>query len=186
MKQTITRKGMGWKIAKQFDFCYGHRVWGQKLNEEYSLTIHCKCRHLHGHQAQVIIYLESDKLNSQGMVVDFGNLQWFKQFLDDVVDHKFIIDKNDPLRRTLIPDDFYNLIEYPQNYWTLDLTPLADDYLIEYYESFVFVDFVPTSENLSKWFFDIVQEKMKKIGVKVSRVQFYETPKSQSQYDRLR
>lgn len=25
-----------WQISKSFDFCYGHRVWAQELNPEFS------------------------------------------------------------------------------------------------------------------------------------------------------
>ena len=92
-----------WEISKEFDFCYGHRVWSQSLNVEFSLDSCLMCRHLHGHQGKVIVYLKSDTLKS-GMVTDFKHLNWFKKFLDDVIDHKFIIDINDPLFSTLLPN----------------------------------------------------------------------------------
>ena len=44
------------------------------------------------------------------------------------------------------------------------------------------VDFVPTSENLSSWMAELVEIKMKKLGVTVQRVEWYETPKSRSVY----
>jgi 6-pyruvoyltetrahydropterin/6-carboxytetrahydropterin synthase len=68
---------MKWSIDKQFDFCYGHRVWSQELNAEFSLDSCLACRHLHGHQGKIKIYLESDSLEN-GMVTDFKNLNWFK------------------------------------------------------------------------------------------------------------
>ncbi len=71
-------------------------------------------------------------------------------------------------------------------YWTVDMNHINisthPEYIKEVYEGLVLVPFVPTSENLSKWLLEIVQEKMKLIDVKVSRVQFFETPKSQSNY----
>ena len=93
---------MTWRISKEFDFCYGHRVWSQELNVDFSMDPCLKCRHLHGHQGKVIVYLESNNLKN-GMVTDFKHLNWFKHFLDDVLDHKFIIDINDPLFETLLP-----------------------------------------------------------------------------------
>ena len=48
------------------------------------------------------------------------------------------------------------------------------------YEGFIVVDFVPTSENLSAWLLNIIQEKMSQINIKVSHVEFLETPKSKS------
>ena len=44
------------------------------------------------------------------------------------------------------------------------------------------VDFVPTSENLSAWFLKIVQEKMNGLNIKVSKIEFLETPKSKSTF----
>lgn len=86
-----------WQISKSFDFCYGHRVWAQELNPEFSNNKKCSCRHLHGHNGTVTINLEATKLDNQGMVTDFGNLSWFKTWLKNYVDHKFILDINDPL-----------------------------------------------------------------------------------------
>jgi len=184
-----------WKIAKQFDFCYGHRVWSQQLNSEFSLDNCLKCRHLHGHQGIINISLEADKLEA-GMVTDFKHLNWFKKWLDDTLDHKFIMDINDPVLTHLFPslDWKARLLAFKQvfdsqfmganEYWTVydycfDSMSAEE---IEIYEGLVFVPFVPTSENLSRFIYDIVQFKMNYLGVKVSNVQFYETPKSQSNY----
>lgn len=175
---------MHWKISKEFDFCYGHRVWSQKLNTEFSLDGCLKCRHLHGHQGKILVYLEASKLQD-GMVTDFKHLNWFKAFLDDVLDHKFILDINDPLFPTLLPnikkDD---LIGFEQGYYLVDLTKFKNEenHIIELLEGYVLVDFVPTSENLSAWLLGIVQEKMNKLGIKVSHVEFLETPKSKSTF----
>ena len=175
---------MHWKISKEFDFCYGHRVWSQILNTEFSLDGCLKCRHLHGHQGKILVYLEAQELNN-GMVTDFKHLNWFKQFLDDTLDHKFILDINDPLFSTLLPhinkDD---LIKFEEGYLLPDLNKLKDEesHIIELYEGYVIVDFVPTSENLSAWFLKIVQNKMEKLNIKVSHVEFLETPKSKSTF----
>lgn len=173
---------MTWEISKAFDFCYGHRVWSQELNAEFSLDPCLKCRHLHGHQGKVIIYLKSSVLNN-GMVTDFKHLNWFKQFLDDVLDHKFIIDTKDPLFPTLLPHyTKEELIAHPEGFYTVDLTKIKNEpsHIHEMYEGYVLVDFVPTSENLSAWFLRIAQEKMKELNVHVSAVEFCETPKSKS------
>ncbi|MBE0491268.1 MAG: 6-carboxytetrahydropterin synthase [Sulfurospirillum sp.] len=174
---------MKWKIAKQFDFCYGHRVWSQTLDVEYSMDSCLACRHLHGHQGRLIVYLSSDKLE-RGMVTDFHHLNWFKIFLDKTLDHKFIIDSNDPLFSTLLPDfaDKINLIECSGGFKRPDTSVLEgkNEALYELYEGYIIVDFVPTSENISTWLLGIVQEKMSKIGVHVSHIEFFETPKSRS------
>ena len=184
-----------WKISKQFNFAYGHRVWVQKLESEFALDRKCVCRHLHGHEAEVHVHLEGDELNPQGMVTDFLHLSWLKKFFDETVDHKFIIDRNDPLfykmvtermRMTgqgrvspvTVPETKHyagSIIEPPPH-----MSPDDPDY--EYLESFFIVDFIPTSENLSKWVYDLVTAKMSRIGVKVAEVEWWETPKSCSRY----
>ncbi|MEV9594636.1 6-carboxytetrahydropterin synthase [Aliarcobacter butzleri] len=170
---------MKWEISKEFDFCYGHRVWSQTLNIDFSLDACLKCRHLHGHQGKVIVYLESNELNNS-MVTDFKHLNWFKAFLDDILDHKFILDINDPLFSTLVPNiKKEDLIKFDEGYFSINLTNFKNEEL-ELYESYVVVDFVPTSENLSAWFLKIVQEKMNGLNIKVSKIEFLETPKSKS------
>jgi len=171
-----------WEISKSFDFCYGHRVWSQELNPDYSLDSCLKCRHLHGHQGKVVIYLQATNLKN-GMVTDFKHLNWFKAFLDDVLDHKFIIDLNDPLFPTLLPHyDKNSLISFDEGYLLPDITKIKDEpiHIKEMYEGYVLVDFVPTSENLSAWFLHIASQKMENLGIKVSKVEFLETPKSKS------
>ncbi len=175
---------MHWKISKEFDFCYGHRVWSQTLNTEFSLDGCLKCRHLHGHQGKILVYLEAQDLKD-GMVTDFKHLNWFKQFLDDTLDHKFILDINDPLFSTLLPHIEKNdLLKFDEGYYLPNLNKLKDEalHIIELYEGYVIVDFVPTSESLSAWFLKIVQNKMAKLNIKVSHVEFLETPKSKSTF----
>jgi 6-pyruvoyltetrahydropterin/6-carboxytetrahydropterin synthase len=174
---------MRWKISKQFDFCYGHRVWSQKLDKDFALDECLMCRHLHGHQGKIIVYLEAKKL-IKGMVTDFKHLNWFKKFIDDVLDHKFIIDINDPLYDTLLPHfkDKKHLHKMEQNYMLPNLSILDKEpqHIIEMYEGYVLVDFVPTSENISTWLLKIIQNKMTKYDIKVSHIEYYETPKSKS------
>lgn len=173
---------MTWEISKSFDFCYGHRVWSQELNTDFSLDPCLKCRHLHGHQGKIIIHLKANELKN-GMVTDFNHLNWFKHFLDDVLDHKFIIDINDPLFNTLLPHFTKDeLIKYEEGYLVPDLTKVSNEeiHIKEMYEGYVIVNFVPTSENLSAWFLQIAQKKMQKLNITVSKIEFFETPKSQS------
>jgi len=212
-------------IDKRFDICYGHRVWNQTLNDNYTEQGHAcaKCRHIHGHQGAIHVFLEGEALK-HGMVVDFTWLGWFKNFLDDNLDHKFIIDRNDPWFTNIIngtlgtiewvatPDDaFYPPNGTKEHYvvdrhilqldrerylhlipsyvpgtehlggYNLDVSELSGPEQ-EFYEGFFIVDFLPTSENLSKWVFDCVDAKMKLIDVKTTRVDWYETPKSRSSY----
>ena len=174
---------MIWQISKEFDFCYGHRVWSQQLDSEFSLTGCLACRHLHGHQGKVIVYLQSSQLKD-GMVTDFHHLNWFKLFLDTTLDHKFIIDIHDPLFETLLPHfaDKTHLIDNEAGYKIPDIHHVKDEpsHILEMYDGYIIVDFVPTSDNISTWLLEIIAKKMSRLGVEVSHVEFLETPKSRS------
>lgn len=188
-----------WVIDKQFSFCYGHRVWTQKLVEEFCETgdTACKCRHLHGHEGLVHVFLEGDTLE-RGMVTDFKHLGWLKNFLDKNLDHRFVIDKSDPMFYMLVKSLYRDLTgkttmplrqvvvpgtDHVAGY-EIDLSDIesVDSPSYETLEGYFIVDFTPTSENLSKWVYDCAQAKMSKLGIKVSQIDWYETPKSRSSY----
>lgn len=178
-----------WIIDKAFEFCYGHRVWTQKLNGEYAADLKCACRHLHGHEGRMQVHLTASDLDNTGMITDFRHLEWLKKWINEYIDHQFIIDQNDPLYNQLIGDKSLINAYVPDTSFcagsTVDLSnldPNTPEY--EYYEGFFIVDFVPTSENLSKWMADLVESKMSKLGVTVDHVTWYETPKSCSVYHR--
>lgn len=202
-------KKENWEICKEFGFDYGHRVWSQKLDVNYSIDDQTVCRHLHGHRGKVFIHLIADKLTN-GMCTDFKHLNWAKKFIDDYIDHKFILDLNDPW--------FVNIINATPKYENNKLVKLNTNQLLntkdgheltvkevyvpgtdhfagfildvdelagpekEFFEGFFLVDFLPTSENLSKWLFDCVEAKMSLINVTTSKIEWWETPKSCSVY----
>lgn len=179
-----------WMIDKQFSFCYGHRVWSQRLEASFceSGDTVCKCRHLHGHEGLVHVFLEGETLE-RGMVTDFKHLGWLKNFLDDNLDHKFVIDKNDPLYDRIVGNDTKLIkVLVPGTDlvagWEVDVMSqqFGSEPLFEMMEGFFVVDFVPTSENFSKWLFEVTTYKMAQLGVKVARVDWFETPKSRSSY----
>ena len=59
---------MTWIIDKTFEFCYGHRVHTQTLNGKYAADLKCACRHLHGHEGKMQVFLTADKLDATGMI----------------------------------------------------------------------------------------------------------------------
>jgi 6-pyruvoyltetrahydropterin/6-carboxytetrahydropterin synthase len=169
-------------ITKEFDFCYGHRVHTQVLDKNYSIDDRCVCRHFHGHQGKIIVELTGE-INSQSMVTDFKHLNWFKKFIDEDIDHKFIMDLSDPIINNI---PFINksqlLYVAAGDYYCLPYSNIQSPAVKDVVEGIIFVDFVPTSEKLSKWFFKLINEKMKPLGVCVSKVTFKETPKTSAQY----
>lgn len=216
-----------WKISKSMNFSYGHRVYTQNLIEEYSLDTSCKCKWLHGHNADVTVHFESDVLE-RGFVTDFKHANWINKFLDTYVDHKFILGLEDPWFEKIINGKIVGQIEHikgiptgnhicmdslqlprtngelrhvpivPVNIPGTDITiahildvnvscGIGKDIFLEgpekeFYEGFILVDFVPTSEYLSKWIYDFVNIKMEKIGIRVVQVDFSETPKTMATY----
>ena len=182
---------MSWIIDKTFEFCYGHRVWTQKLNGEYAADLKCACRHLHGHEGKMQVYLKSQdgRLDQTGMVTDFRHLEWLKKWINSYIDHQFVLDRHDPLYNQIIGDRKLIPVYIPDtdkvagfNIYLGDLEPNTPEY--EYYEGFLIVDFVPTSENLSSWMADLVDAKMQKLNVTVDHIDWWETPKSRSVYYR--
>lgn len=194
---------MSWTISKDFFFDYSHRVWVQKLREDFCAKgdTGTKCRFLHGHTGKVTLSVQGDTLNPQSMLCDFKELGFAKDFLDTYIDHKMIIDKNDPLfsqiTNGLLVDDrtfSYRSGNLPLLKVTLDKCDYITGYVIdvstlegtlkEFFESFFIVDFVPTSENLAAWIYDWAQAKLNQIDVQVDKVIWSETPKSQAIYSR--
>ena len=77
-----------YSITKKIEFCYGHRLSGHKG----------KCRHLHGHNATAIIRLESQTLDTLGMVCDFSDIgEYVKDWIDREIDHNMLMSREDPL-----------------------------------------------------------------------------------------
>ncbi len=75
-------------ITKEVYFCYGHRLMNHPG----------KCRNLHGHSVKAAITISRPDLNEQAMVIDFSDLKdSVQQFIDEVLDHNFLLHKDDPL-----------------------------------------------------------------------------------------
>lgn len=69
-----------YSIQRTFTFCAAHRIEG-----------HPKCGRLHGHNYLVTVFLMDSKLDNQGMVLDFGDLDREVKPLIDELDHRYLI-----------------------------------------------------------------------------------------------
>lgn len=122
------------------------------------------------------------------MVTDLRHTEWLKRFIDTYIDHQFIFYKDDPLYNQFVGADTpLSPITVPGHDYTVgysvDLAKTtANGAEYEFLEGLLVVDFVPTSENLSKWLADFVDVKMSPLGVQVSHVEWHETPKSCATY----
>lgn len=108
-------------VSRQIDFCYGHRL----------LNYDGKCRFLHGHNGRAIISLQSETLDSRGMVLDFTDIKrTVSRWVDENLDHRMILHREDP----------------------------AVESLQALGEPLFLVDRNPTAENIAKLIFDFTAE----------------------------
>ena len=81
-----------YKVTKELHFCYGHRL----------MQYQGKCRVPHGHNAKVAIDLAAERLDPQGMVVDFTEIKGSLQgWIDCNLDHRMLLRRDDPLTKWL-------------------------------------------------------------------------------------
>jgi len=116
-----------------------------------------KCKNIHGHRWRVVIEIGSTTLQkegqTQGMIVDFSNLKQDLKEETDYFDHSLIMETG-----SLKPDT---------------LTALKEEGFL-----LVAVNFRPTAEEFSKYFY----ERMSQRGYDVKTAKVYETPANCASY----
>ena len=142
-------------ITKIIQWDMGHRI-------ENHRSI---CKGLHGHRYKAEICISGDLIleagvSDEGMVMDFADLKKiaFSEILDKM-DHGFMVHDKD-----VEMIDFFNKHDGHKP---------------------VIVPFVPTAENVSKYIFEILSDKivdLKKQKLKLSYVKLWETPTSYAEY----
>ncbi len=76
------------RVTREINFCYGHRL----------LEYNGKCRFLHGHNGKALITLQTNSLDSLGMVVDFTHIKNIVgNWIDETLDHRMILHQDDPM-----------------------------------------------------------------------------------------
>jgi 6-pyruvoyltetrahydropterin/6-carboxytetrahydropterin synthase len=99
-----------YRVTREIDFCYGHRL----------LDYEGKCRYLHGHNGKAVITIESPQLDHRGMVTDFSDIKRFvSTWIDDNLDHRMILCRDDPA----IPA----LEKLGEPLYLLDVNPTAEN-----------------------------------------------------------
>lgn len=139
-------------ITKTIEIDMGHRVPNHKS----------KCRSMHGHRYKIEVGVE-DKLieiagaSDEGMVIDFGDLkQIMVDEIDAKLDHGFMM---------------YNKDEYAELFKSLQNG-----------QKIIFVNFIPTAENIAKYIFQIMKDKLLEKGIGINHVTVWETPTSTAHY----
>jgi 6-pyruvoyltetrahydropterin/6-carboxytetrahydropterin synthase len=98
------------RVARQIDFCYGHRL----------LNYDGKCKYLHGHNGKAVIVLQSPELDERGMVLDFTDIKRVvSRWIDENLDHRMLLHRDDPA----IPA----LQQLGEPMYLLDVNPTAEN-----------------------------------------------------------
>ena len=137
------------KVKSQIEFDMAHYLSGYNG----------KCSNLHGHRYKLIVSIKSETLHQEGqlkgMVDDFGNIKYKLKEIEDLFDHKLVIENNE--EGLLLAK---KLKELPNSF----------DVLL--------VPYRPTAEEMS---IDIFH-KLKAMGLDVCEVELFETPTNSCTY----
>ena len=137
------------KVKSQIEFDMAHYLSGYDG----------KCSNIHGHRYKLIVSVKSETLHQEGqlrgMVDDFGNIKAKLREIEDLYDHKLVIEDNEDGR--LVAE---KLRELP-NAFNVMLVPYR-----------------PTAEEMSRDIF----YKLKSMGLNVSEVELFETPTNSCTY----
>ena len=118
-----------------------------------------KCANIHGHCWVIEAEIYGEKLQSEGeksgMLIDFGDFKKAVKAVADSFDHSLIVQKGTLRENTMkaLCDEHFRIIE---------------------------VDFRPTAENFSKYFYEILKEREK---LQMYSVTVYETPDNCACYE---
>lgn len=116
-----------YQVKRYHDISCGHRVVGHEG----------KCRFLHGHNYRVhfVCEAENNELDGLGRVIDFGVVKSkLCMWLEDNWDHKFLAWDKDSLINTVDSSISWDELQ----------------------ESFVFVPFNPTAENMAEYLVNVI------------------------------
>lgn len=142
-------------ITKEIEIDMAHRVMNHKS----------KCRNLHGHRYKIEVGVDDKVITTpgspeEGMVIDFSDLKEIMMTeIDARFDHNAIFFELDPAKEHLEALHPFQIKE------------------IE------FVSFVPTAENLAKFWYEIVEPKLLERGIKLAHIKVWETPTSTATYE---
>lgn len=109
-------------VKKQIDWVMGHAL---------SAPYKGKCNQLHGHNWRAEFAVEGP-LDDKGMVIDFANFGIMKVWINDNLDHRFLVKTN----HLMLSPYFHSDDEFDVEINELGIVP---------------IEFNPTSENMAWW-----------------------------------
>ncbi|MFW6046723.1 MAG: 6-pyruvoyl trahydropterin synthase family protein [Candidatus Woesearchaeota archaeon] len=131
-----------YEICRRLRFEAGHRI--------HSTGYTGPCSSIHGHSYVLYAYARPlyNTLNKHGMVIDFGDVKKILgTWIDDQIDHAFIVSKWDPLLKFLEENNQKHYI-------------LSD---------------VPTAENIAKEILEISGALFQERDIEIFKVELWET-----------
>jgi len=143
-----------YRIRKQFKVEYAHQLV-HAFSRVCSDTIH-------GHSGIIEIFLKSEELNQDGMVIDFGEVkQLIKEYIDSW-DHALVISQD-----------------------------MSEEYIeaLQFNKKLKIVNYNPTAENMAKDIFDNVRRLLEPISIrndhwfKLEKVRIHETDTGYAEYE---
>jgi 6-pyruvoyltetrahydropterin/6-carboxytetrahydropterin synthase len=125
------------------------------------------------------------------MVLDFNELKPIQKFLDRTVDHRLLLDIDDPLLQHWLECEDLSLddliYDSEMDGWSLSAVVVMarPTYLREWFSSWVVFDFPPTSEHLAQWLYNrlpriLLPETL--IGIQWKTI-WHESSKSCAEFD---
>lgn len=146
-------------VHRYHDISCGHRVVGHEG----------KCRHLHGHNYRIHFTCEAKGLDAVGRVIDFSEVKArLCMWLEESWDHKFLVWNRDELMIRLSRQD--------QD--TAHVNDMLD-------ESFVWVPFNPTAENMAEYIVEVVGPiQLAGTGIRLVQCTVEETRKCSASYSK--
>ena len=159
-------------ITKKIEIDIGHRVPNHKS----------KCRNLHGHRYVIEVGIDDKIINKtgvsdEGMVIDFNDLkEIMMREIDDKFDHGFVMYEKDvfaPMFNWLTTGKEFPIVQQEPNFITGPYKP----------QKIIFVDFIPTAENLAKHWYELIKPRLQERSIKLAHVKVWETPNSTAIYN---
>lgn len=95
-------------IEKKFMFEAAHLL---NLDDETH-----PCSVLHGHSYKVFIKIETEKLDKNGFIIDFGKLKEFKKYIIDEMDHSIILTEDQIVKHKNLIIDCQKIFTLPSSY----------------------------------------------------------------------
>jgi len=150
-----------YRISKEFTFAMAHRLSCHKG----------ACKNIHGHNYRIIVGVKSEKLNDEGMVIDFSDLKIIVGSFLDTMDHALMLNEVDEELTKKIKEVFptFKVIKVP-------FEPTAENMAREIFEH--------VSQSLDNmWRFEHTGHPLDKIpDFKIDYITVYETDTSEATY----